>query len=223
MNRTLLKFLISQAVTERGRRRRARQLGLHRNQHGRTARQAPAIRAGNFFHGVDQHRQPSSLAAFRSPRLKLLAHHLSLSSCRYQPGSRRPVPTTCPEENRAERDPLHKSSGRPVLTFQNGRKNPAHPVRTADRPPHRLRPDRHRHRCRPDGADLSHPDLMQRRDGGSTPSLVLWGSAATRRKVQLAPAFSRVLPAGAPALVKTRQAECAARSGFAHRHCVNRA
>ena len=57
-------------------RRRARKLGAHRSQHQAIAGQRADFRTGNFFHGLDQRRQPQSLADSRSPWLKLLAHRL---------------------------------------------------------------------------------------------------------------------------------------------------
>ena len=60
-------------------RRRTRQLRAHGGQHQAIAGYRAALRAGNFLHGVDQHRQPRILAVCRSPWLQLLAHCLSLA------------------------------------------------------------------------------------------------------------------------------------------------
>ena len=59
-------------------------------------------------------------------------------------------------------DLLHMSPARPGLNLRNGPENLPILVRSAGRPQDRLRLDRYRRRLRPDRADLSHPDLIQR-------------------------------------------------------------
>jgi hypothetical protein len=93
-------------------------------------------------------------------------------------------------------DPVHKKSGRPVLNFRNGRKNPPNTVRSEGRHRHRLRLDRRRRCCCLDRADLSHPDLIQRQDGRLDARHV-WVSASARRKVQPASTFPGILEWGA--------------------------
>jgi hypothetical protein len=50
------------------------------------------FRARNLFHGVNQHRQPGALVAFRSPCPELLTHRLSLTRRLNQLESLKPVP-----------------------------------------------------------------------------------------------------------------------------------
>ena len=84
-----------------------------------------------------------------------------------QPAYRRVVPATVPQRSPALCDLLHKGLGRLALNHRNGPGNPPIVVRSAERPSHRLRLDRHWRRNRFGRADLSDPDLMQRADGGS--------------------------------------------------------
>jgi len=82
-------------------RRRTRKLRAQCCQHQAIAGQRADFRTGNFFHGLDQRRQPQSLAAscFRSPWLKLLAHCL-FPACSQtavtNPGLPNPFPMNMP-------------------------------------------------------------------------------------------------------------------------------
>jgi hypothetical protein len=71
-------------------------MSLDRDPHGWATGQAAEFRAGNFFHGVDQHRQPQLLAVSRSPWLNLLVHRLSLT----KPASASPAVTNPEIANR---------------------------------------------------------------------------------------------------------------------------
>ena len=149
---------------------RTGQLRLQRRPAPTVAGHRAQFRAGNLFHGVDQHRQPRrslsrlakfwnvlSLTADASPVPVTVDHAVT------NPGRRKPVPTmSLPPRKSAGCDLLHRRPGRLALNLRNGPENLPTFVRSAARPRDRLRPDRHRRRRRPDRADLSDPDLIKR-------------------------------------------------------------
>jgi len=161
--------LVSQAEirpVKAARQCRAGQMGFYRHQQGRVARHGAEFRPRQFFHGVDQHRQPRHLAFSGTPMLGLLSHCLS----RLKPVSPKPPPDlpTRPSQTRSPRlrekrsgkcDLVHKSSGFPDLNRRNDPKSTPTFVRAADRRPHRLCADRYQRRGRPDRADLPRPGL----------------------------------------------------------------
>ncbi|MEA2679955.1 MAG: hypothetical protein QOK03_1677 [Candidatus Binataceae bacterium] len=54
--------------------RGSRKLCAEGREHEWVAGDSARFSAGDFLHGVDQHRQPQAVATFRSPYLKLLTH-----------------------------------------------------------------------------------------------------------------------------------------------------
>jgi hypothetical protein len=183
--RSFLPSLVSQAEMGCAGRHRMRQLGTRRDQQRRMARHAPNIGPGKFLHGIDEQRQPAPFAVSRppglsrprglSPWLKFLTHRLSLP--KPTPADRMPtrkspirswrpaVKKTCknPPKKPVRCDLLHKRLLGDAVNHRNGRENTPIIVRFPGRHRHRLCLDRHRGRCCPDRADLSHRDLNRRR------------------------------------------------------------
>ena len=170
--------------------RRSRELGANLGQHQPIARQVAEFRASQLLHGVDQPRQPQILAVSRSPDfplacLNLLAHYPSLGLSLRRSPKREPqtlsLPIrssqtrsrTMPQRKSEQCDLVHKRPGRIAVNRLNGPESIPTVIRSESRPRHRLRPDRDRRRSRLDRADLSRPDLIQRRGSGSekAPSL----------------------------------------------------
>ena len=79
----------------------------------------------------------------------------------YQRAYRQRVPERpCRKEKSPGCDLLHKGLGRLALKLRNGPENLTIAAQSKSRRPRRLRPDPHRRRCGPVGADLSHSDLI---------------------------------------------------------------
>jgi len=94
---------------------RTGELGAHRCQQLIVTRYGTQFRARNRFHRVDQHRQPQTLAARRSPSLDLLTHRLSFwllqTATRKSPArSRFRNQFTLQRRNHTRCDLLHRSS-----------------------------------------------------------------------------------------------------------------
>jgi hypothetical protein len=90
----------------------------------------------------------------------------------HQPATRKPVPADLaekagPRKKLNQCELLHTAPVRPALNFADGQERPLIRVRSARRPPHRLRPDRHRHRGHPVCVALSPVVLSTLQDGGS--------------------------------------------------------
>ena len=84
-----------------------------------------------------------------------------------QSSRRQFVPRGRPRKNTGSCELLHKTAGRPSLNLRHGPEDLPATVRSAPhRHRHRLRLDRGRGLGSLDRADLSHPDLIRRRDRG---------------------------------------------------------
>jgi hypothetical protein len=155
---------------------------------------------------------PSPVPCVRKPRC-------------YQLRGSRPVPDDHAVKKSARCDLLHKRPGRLALNLRNGRENTPI-VRSAERHRHRLRLDRHRRRGRPDRADLSPFDLIQRRGGGSDVDRPWNGYARAAKgsvRAAISPILYRETGGRRPTSAKSRQASMLRIDGILNTHCVNRA